>query len=378
MDNQNVRPVPRKRLRHRGRMAQVPIYLGKLMRSFIYQSDWKLLPMAAIIAALVSMVVRRDFFLTMEGTLKGAFALTCVAIWNGCFNSIQSVCRERSIVKREHRAGMHITSYVFSHMIYQALLCLAQTALTLYVCLLMGVKIPLEGFVTPWLVVDIGITVFLISYSADMLSLLVSSLSHTTTAAMTVMPFILIFQLVFSGGIFSLPAWTNGFSNFTLSNYGLKCIAAQADYNHLPMVTAWNTLDKMKNDEIELTVTMGKVIDVLDDADNPLIAPYRDQELAEDMTVGSALDLMASLPEVQKNRDKAVDMRFTIGELIEMFGPESVRSAIQEKTAAASYSGSYARTAENIWYCWSRIILLGLACAFLSVVVLEFVDKDKR
>ena len=32
--------------RHRGRGAQVFIYLGKLLRMFVYQSDWKVLPMA--------------------------------------------------------------------------------------------------------------------------------------------------------------------------------------------------------------------------------------------------------------------------------------------------------------------------------------------
>ena len=130
------------RLRHRSRLLQLPIYLGKMLRSFLYMSDWKLLPMSAIIAALVSMVVRRNYFLTMEGTLMGSFALTCVAIWNGCFNSIQVICRERPIVKREHRSGMHITSYVISAMIYQALLCIGQTIVTLYVCKLSGVSFP--------------------------------------------------------------------------------------------------------------------------------------------------------------------------------------------------------------------------------------------
>ena len=36
--------------RHRGRGAQVFIYLGKLLRLFVYQSDWKVLPMSALIA----------------------------------------------------------------------------------------------------------------------------------------------------------------------------------------------------------------------------------------------------------------------------------------------------------------------------------------
>ena len=141
------KPISR-RIRHRGRASQIPIYVGKQLRFFIYQSDWKVLPMAAIIAALVSMVIRKDFFLTMEGNLKGAFALTCVAIWNGCFNSIQSICRERPIVKREHRSGMHISSYVAAHMIYQFILCLAQTSLSMYVMRMMGVAFPTPGFMT--------------------------------------------------------------------------------------------------------------------------------------------------------------------------------------------------------------------------------------
>jgi hypothetical protein len=51
-------------IRHRGRGAQVFIYLGKLLRMFVYQSDWKVLPMAALIAGLVGMVVRRKFFIS--------------------------------------------------------------------------------------------------------------------------------------------------------------------------------------------------------------------------------------------------------------------------------------------------------------------------
>ena len=174
-----------RKLRHRGRASQIPIYLGKQLRFFVNQSDWKVLPMAAIIAALVSMVIRKDFFLTMEGNLKGAFALTCVGIWNGCFNSIQAVCRERPIIKREHRSGMHISSYIVAHMIYQFALCAGQTGLSMYVMMLLGVQFPVPGFMTGWMIVDVGITLLLITYASDMMSLFISSVSHTTTGAPT-------------------------------------------------------------------------------------------------------------------------------------------------------------------------------------------------
>ncbi|MDO4961204.1 MAG: hypothetical protein Q4E57_05035 [Eubacteriales bacterium] len=82
-------------------------------------------------------------------------------------------------------------------------------------------------------------TVFLMTYAADMLSLLISCVARTTTAAMTIMPFLLIFQLVFSGGLFTLPVRIQGLSKLALTSYGMDCICAQADYNNLPMVTGW-------------------------------------------------------------------------------------------------------------------------------------------
>ena len=80
---------------HRGRLAQIPIYLGKDFRMFIFQTDWKVLPMSALIAALIALVVGQNMYVTMEGQFQCSLALTCVCIWNGFFNSIQSVCSDR-------------------------------------------------------------------------------------------------------------------------------------------------------------------------------------------------------------------------------------------------------------------------------------------
>ena len=343
--NQTIQPQTRRRkVRHRGRLPQISIYFGKLMRMFVYQNDWKVLPMAALIAALVSMVVRRDFFLTMEGSLKGAFALTCVAIWNGCFNSIQVICRERSIIKREHRSGMHITSYVFSHMVYQALLCLAQTLLTLYVCSLMGVKFPTEGLFTPWLLLDLGITIFLITYASDMLSLWVSSLAHSTTTAMTVMPFVLIFQLVFSGGIFSLPQWCQSLSRYTISSYGINCIAAQSDYNSTPMVTPWNTLQKMKDNSVGGTITVGQALDLFSDDSKELVHKVRAVELGDIYTVGQAWDWLQKSESWKTIQAKEIDARTTLGEVLHFFQQNDALKSFRELTVFQTKVGDILNT----------------------------------
>ena len=307
-----------RRLRHKGRTSQVLIYLGKQMRFFINESDWKVLPMAAVIAALVGMVIRRGYFQNMEGSLFGSFALTCVAIWNGCFNSIQSVCRERAIIKREHRSGMHISSYVAAHMIYQFFLCAAQTGLSMYVLLTMGVWFPAAGFMTPWMVLDIGITLMLISYASDMMSLFISSFSHTTTGAMTVMPFVLIFQLVFSGGLLPLPEWSRNISDYTISNYGFKALTAQTGYNEQPMVTAWEVLLSMRDTEVGGTVTLGQLTELMD---TPAVEKRRDMELMPSYTVSDAADILSGADEILHLREKeivhTVPLRTVIGWILD-------------------------------------------------------------
>lgn len=99
----------------------------------------------------------------------------------------------------------------------------------------------------------------------DAALLLISSLAHTTTMAMTIMPFLPIVRLIFSGGFFSLPSWSQPLTNITVSRYGLRSIAALGDYNELPAVTAWNTLSRMTDTEVSRVITTEDLIRVLRD-----------------------------------------------------------------------------------------------------------------
>ena len=362
--------------RHRGRFSQIRIYLGKFFRMFINQNDWKVLPMAAVIGALVGMVVQPNMFLTMEGTLFGAFALSCVCIWNGCFNSIQVVCRERGIVKREHRSGMHISSYVVAHMIYQAFLCLAQTVLLTLVCYRIGVHFPEKGFITGWFALDFAISIFLVTYSSDMLGLFISSFVRSTTAAMTIMPFLLIFQLIFSGGFFSLPEWSQPLTNITISRYGLRSIAALGDYNDLPAVTAWNTLNKMQDTEVSKTLTVDDVAAVLQNV--VIRARLRELESAEGLTMEDVADVILDSGMLQQFEGEGYDLHIKLRDVISAIGEERVQEYVAEATRLASHIDAYEQTADNVASCWVMLIVFSLGFAARATVSLEFIDKDKR
>ena len=309
-------------LKYKGRIAQTGLYFKKFLRMFVYQSDWKVLPIGAIIAAVVTFVIGENMFVTQEGTSIGTFALVCVCIWNGFFNSIQVVCREREIVKREHRAGLHITSYVAAHMLYQLLLCLMQTIVTLLILEIAGVNLPVQGVITPWGILDVGITILITTYSADMMALMVSCIVRTTTTAMTVMPFLLIFQLVFSGGFFELSGIADKIKYATISHWGMDSLCSIGRYNELPMVSLWNMLVSFKDIEI-----LGK---------KPLLAILQDMERS------------------------------------------GIRDELLKWSGSFSAEAAYESTAANVAAYWGAILLLLVIFAAASVIALKFIDRDKR
>ena len=403
--------VRRWRIRHRGRSSQVGIYLGKFLRMFIYQNEWKVLPMAAVIAGLVAMVIRSMLFLSKEGTMMGTLALVCVAIWNGCFNSIQVICRERDVVKREHRSGMHVSSYILAHLIYQALLCLLQTGLTMYICRAVGVQFPAKGMFTPWMIVDMGITMFFVSFAADVLALWMSSLARNTTAAMTLMPFLLIFQLVFSGGMLDLPEWSEPLSELTVSRYGIIALSSQADYNHAPLASVWNSVVGMRKREISGTLSLGQAVEILQQKSNPtvkqlrempigavftveelaemaedqgvpglkpLLAPYLDQEICARTTLGELADTLAGDPNMKESLNTPIPYKFRVEQIIDLLGWENVRRTLQDTLGEASFMPEYETSRSNIAVCWIELLLRTMLYAALATVTLEFIDKDKR
>lgn len=308
--------------KHRGRIGQIPIYLGKLFRMFVFVNDWKLLPMAAIIAGLVAKVAAVNMFLTQEGTIFGALALSCICIWNGCFNSIQVVCREREVVKREHRDGMHISSYLCAHVIYQGFLCFCQTIITIIVCKYAGLSFPQNGIVFQNFYIDFGITLFLITFASDMMALMLSSIVKNTTSAMTVMPFVLIFELLFSGSMFELSGFAQKITSISVAKWGINALGSLARYNELPMVTIWNKLKTFSNIEVYGAKPVDDVIRYLDDSGN------------------------------------AYKLTYWMG--------------------AHNQNANYTSSISNLGLCWSFLGIFAVLFIVIATIFLERIDRDKR
>ena len=175
---------------------------------------------------IISFVTGEEMFVKYADTKNGAFATICACIWIGLFNSIQSICRERGIIKKEHHTGLHISSYINAHVLYEAVICAAETLIVFIVMLIKNAgHLPPEGLFL-WMPIDLYFILFLVTFGSDMLAMLISCIVRSPNTAMTIMPFVLIIQLVMSGAVFTLKGPAETVADFTLSKWGLDGVLA--------------------------------------------------------------------------------------------------------------------------------------------------------
>ncbi len=212
--------------------TQTSVYFKKVFRISMRERAWKYLVFAAIIGLIVVLVVGENMFKSYDSTSSGFFTLVSACIWIGIFNSIQSVCKEHEIIRAEYRQGMKLGAYIMAHVLWQALLCLAESIVVFVLCCInmhfdksphLLVSAYLENFVT----------IYLLVFGAAVLGLMISSVSATPTTAMTIMPFVLIVQLILSGVLFKLDGATGFFANLTLSKWGMSAFGCEADLNNM-------------------------------------------------------------------------------------------------------------------------------------------------
>lgn len=213
---------------------QTSVYFSKIARISIREKVWKFIVFAAIIAFIVASVTSEDMFETFEKTKSGFFTLASACIWLGIFNSIQSICKEHDIIRSEYRQGMKLSSYITANVLWQAVLCLIQSIIIFVICIAFGFfeNSPSDGVMLPALV-EYFITVFLLTFGSAVLGIMVSSISGNPTTAMTIMPFVLILQLIMSGVLFDLSGASEAIANITYSKWGMSAFGSTGDMNSL-------------------------------------------------------------------------------------------------------------------------------------------------
>ena len=233
--------------KHSSHLNQVSVYFFRCWRGFVHDKSWKLLISVILITVIISSVTGDGMFVNYWDTKNGAFTLVCACIWIGLFNSIRTICRERAILKHDHRTGLYMSSYTAAHWLYEACLCAIESIPVTLVVRIMNNGHFIEKGVIFHPLLELYLTFFLILFSSDALALLISSVVTNENTAMTVMPFALIIQLVLAGYIFALDGIAKTVSSATVSRWGLDAICASAHVEDMGFVVADELLSTPEN-----------------------------------------------------------------------------------------------------------------------------------
>jgi ABC-type multidrug transport system ATPase subunit len=162
---------------------------------------------------------------------KVVFMLATTGVWFGVINAAREICKEAAVLRRERLAGLHASAYLASKFAVLTLLVLVQSALLLGV-LVIRMTMPSPGVLLPgWL--ELYITVALAGIAGIALGLCISAVSSTPDKATSLIPIVLVPQVLFAGVMFALHGITKLLSWAVTSRAAVDALSAIADMNRL-------------------------------------------------------------------------------------------------------------------------------------------------
>jgi ABC-type multidrug transport system ATPase subunit len=159
------------------------------------------------------------------GVLGAVFMIIISTIWFGVSNSAKEIVSEKAIFRRERMYNLYLSNYFLSKWIVLSIISFIQLSFFLLI-----LKIAYGNELTNYM--NSLLFLFFISNSAIILGLLLSAISESTDAVMTILPVALLSQIILAGIITPLQSKLTEFmSYFTLGRWGTEGFCRLQDTN---------------------------------------------------------------------------------------------------------------------------------------------------
>jgi ABC transport system ATP-binding/permease protein len=169
-----------------------------------------LLAQAPFIALILALVYKANTFTTDLATSAGEFPpvrkapellflLVIASLWFGTVNSAREITKERAIFSRERLIHLRLWPYLLSKVGILSLLCLLQSGLLLGI---VGSRVDFNVEGASW--GQMLAVLFLTSLAATLAGLLISSIASSNDQAMSLVPLVVLPQVIFSGMLIPL------------------------------------------------------------------------------------------------------------------------------------------------------------------------------
>ena len=213
---------------------QATIYFKKFLRLLLNKKSLFFIIEAILLPLIISIAFNaNEVFEKYHITRTSSIMFISAALWIGLFNSVTSICNERKVIKFEYQIkGLSLPSYVTARVLTELVLCSIEAVLMMGTIVVRYPRIQGNGSE----IFLLGITLFLVIFTSDMLALLISAFVKKSSQAMTAMPLVLMVQLLFSNFLQSLDekipflVWI---SHATITRWGTTAFFRIANMNNM-------------------------------------------------------------------------------------------------------------------------------------------------
>ena len=170
-----------------------------------------------------------------NSAIQVLLVFVCACLWVGLSGSLQEIVKEKAIYTRERAVNLKIRAYLGAKVFVLGLLASVQAGFIAYAIAYLFVA-PTNPLMT-W-ESGMALASFLTLVASFSLGLLVSAVVGNGSQANSLLPLLLIPQIVFSGALFKLDGIAKTISYFTISRWSIGAFGTIADVNTLaPNVT---------------------------------------------------------------------------------------------------------------------------------------------
>jgi len=149
----------------------------------------------------------QDFIVTSTAGLNAEnalFIVAFIAVLFGCINGTREIVKEASIYRRERTVNLGILPYVFSKILVLGVFSLFQSAAILLIVHLFE---PFQESIFLPVLLEVYITLVLTGLAGLLIGLVASSFAANEDTANSLLPFLLIPQVIFAGTEIPLKDW---------------------------------------------------------------------------------------------------------------------------------------------------------------------------
>ncbi len=205
------------------------IFMDKVSRNIM-------LLQAPLMFFILMLVKKDDCFKTFTGGKEILFTISCMTALMGILNAFLEICKEREILKREHRTGLRLIPYLMSKVTVLGIIGTLQAGFLVGGSFLF-LDLPTHDLLGST-VLEYLMTLCLSIQASTAIGLLISSTAQTTERATLVMPAAIVLQLVFAGVLFKFTSVTRFISYFIVSKWTMSALGTLFNLNALPFSTS--------------------------------------------------------------------------------------------------------------------------------------------